>query len=462
MKVALINPPYKLNIIRRWYCSTITNHYLLPPLELIYIGGILKNKRNIELTLIDCVAKRINRHKLIERLKQFKPDYIIFIPGFQTINEDMLIMQNVRERLSCKLICFGYYPTLFSKEILGKYNVDIIIIGEPELTISKIIDGKRLNRIDGISYKEKGKIRINKSSKKSKNIDNLPYPDRSLLQNNLYSTPFPDKGPITTLLTSRGCIHRCNYCISSNISLRERKIDKVMGEIDECVNKFGIKTFRLIDEAFTINRERVIEFCNLLIKKRYKIQWACLSRPENLDERLLRKMKKSGCKRILVGVESGSNKILDYYGRYYDLKKLKYLFKIMKRVGITSLAFFLIGAPIESKEDIKKSVKFSKEIDPDFIFVDVLTPVPGTYLYNKLRKEKKIDFSLIPYNIEYKSRLSKKELQKQVIKFYMYFYLRPSYLKNIFFWFLVSPRFLIKLFLTLIDFKKRKFISSYN
>jgi len=462
MKIALINPPYKRNIIRRWYCSIESNNYLYPPLELIYIGGILKNKKNVKTILVDCIAEKTNKYKLIQKLKLFNPDYIIFMPGFQTINEDVSVMQEVKRETKCKLICFGYYPTLFSKEILEKYGVDIIIKGDPELIVSEIVNGKELINIDGISYKKNGKIKINKAKKELRNIDKLPYPDRSLLDSSLYSTSFPDKKPMTTLLTSRGCSHRCNYCISSIRDLRERKISNVINEIGECIDKFGIKTFRIVDESFTTNRKRVIEFCNLLIKKRYKIEWICLSRPDNLDNELLKKMRKAGCKRILVGIESGRDKILRYYNRHYNLDSLKYLFKKMKKIGITSLAFFLIGAPIESKEDIEKSIKFAKEIDPDFIFIDVLTPVPGTPLYDKLKKENKIKFSLIPYYVDYESLLSRKQLQKEMIRFHLSFYFNPYYLIRSCSWFFKNPKFLIITILNFFDWKKRKYVFGYT
>ena len=461
MKIALINPPNKRNIIRKWYCSVETNNYLYPPDELIHIGGVLKRNKNVKTVLIDCIAKKINKFDLRKRLKQFNPDYTIFMPGFQTINKDIETMEESIKGVKTKLVCFGYLPSLFSKELLKKYHIDIIVRYQPELAVFEIISGKKLERIKGISYKDGDKIITNKK-RVVNNIKKLPSPDRSLLDNNLYFTPFPDKKPITSLLTSRGCPNKCNYCINANEQLIMKSISKVIEEVDECVKKFGIKTVRIVDDSFTADRKRVINFCNQLIKKHYNVDWVCLSRPDNLDSGLLKKMRKAGCKRILIGIESGSNKILNYYNRGHNLGKVKCIFRTMRKIGITSLAFFLIGAPIESKEDIKKSMKFAKGIDPDFIFVDVLTPVPGTFLYNKLKKEKKIDFSLKPYHVDYKGLLCKKQLQKEMLRFYLSFYLNPHYLIRNGGLFFKNPKFLITNILTFLDWKKRKYVFGYT
>jgi radical SAM superfamily enzyme YgiQ (UPF0313 family) len=461
MKITLINPPYKRNIIRRWYCSVETDNYLYPPLELIYIGGMLKRNKKIKTILIDCIAENINKFDLRKRLKQFNPDYTIFMPGFQTINEDIETMENAIKAIKTKLVCFGYLPSLFSKNLLKKYNIDIIVRDQPELTVFDILSGNKLEKIKGISYKKNGKIIINKK-RTINDIDKLSFPDRNLLNNNLYSTPFPDKKPITTILTSRECPYKCNFCISANEQFTTRSINSVIEEIDECVKKFGMRTLRIIDNCFTANRNRVISFCDVLIKRDYEIDWVCLSRPDNLDEQLLRKMKKAGCKRILIGVESGSDKILNYYNRDHNLGKVKYVFRTMRKIGITSLAFLLIGATIESKEDIKKSIKFAKEINPDFIFIDVLTPIPGTSLYDKLKKENKIKFSLTPYHVDYKTLLSRKQLQKEMINFYLSFYLRSSYLIRMGSWFFKNPKSFIRMILTFLNWKKRKYVFGYT
>ncbi len=432
MKIALVNPPAKQHITRRWRCAVEQGHYLFPPIELCYIGGILNRKKSAQLILIDCIAEKIGIDKLMYELKQFMPDMVIFMPGFENIENDLGIMEDVKKNTNSKLVCFGFYPTIFANKIMKKFDIDFIIHGEPEITISELYDAvekkQNLSDIDGLVYRKGEKIKKNKERKNIQNLDDLPFPDRSLIKNNLYYSAFLDKKPFTTILTTRGCPYRCTYCIRTyGDVLRQRSVDNIIAEIDEMVKEHGIKSMYIIDDTFTFNKKRVLEFCKKLEKRKYKIRWSCLSRPETLDKEMLKAMKKIGCLRILIGIESGSERILKYYGRDYNLKKIKILFSDMKSVGIQSFGFFMLGAPIETKKDIEKSLEIAKFTNPDFLTLNIVRIYPGTELFSNMQKEGNVKFNLFPHNVIFDTIIPKEEINKIMFKFYRLYYFRLGY-----------------------------------
>lgn len=460
MKIALVNPPSEAHITRRWRCAIKQGHYLYPPLELCYVGGVLKRKKSSEVLLIDCIAEHVGNEKLFEMLGNFKPNITIFMPGFENIETDMAEMVDLKKKIGGKLLCFGFYPTLFAKEIMEKFDVDFVVRGEPEMVISKFYDvfenGKLLSSIKGLTYRKGKSIKKNPDTGEIRDLDNLPFPDRSLINNTLYYSPFPDKKPFTTMLTTRGCPYRCTYCIRTyGNKFRQRSVQNVISEIDEMVEKHSIKSLYINDDTFTANKNWVIEFCNMLANKEYEIEWTCLSRPETLDMEMLRAMKNAGCKRILVGIESGSDKILKYYGRNYDLKKIKSLFSGMRKIGIQSFGFFMLGAPIEEKEDIQKSLEIAKMTKPDFITLNIFRLYPGTKLFSDMQKSCGAKFSLFPHDVTFKTNLSEEEIRKSIFDFYKSYYFHTSYMlthMGLFFGHLVHA---LKLFKEFLGWEKR-------
>lgn len=460
MRIALVNPPAEHHITRRWRCAVEQGHYLFPPLELCYIGGILKGKTNIKLILIDCVAEKIKIDKLVYRLKIFKPDMIIFMPGFENIENDLSIMQKVKAVTKANLVCFGYYPTLFANKIIKKFDIDFIIRGEPELTVSELYDAleneEGFSNIKGLTYVFNKKIKINEDREIIKNLDVLPFPDRSLIKNNLYYSGFSDKKPFTTFLTTRGCPYRCTYCIRTyGDVLRKRGVDNSIAEIDEMVKKYKIRSIYINDDTFTFDKKWVLEFCKKLNEKRYKIQWTCLSRPETLDKEMLKAMKKAGCLRILVGIESGSEIILKYYKRNYDLKKIKDLFFEMKKISIQSFGFFMIGAPIETEEDIKKSLEIAKYTNPDFLTLNVMRLYPGTEIFSTMQREGTAKFNLFPHTVEFDTKIPKEKINNIMFKFYRSYYFRPKYILTHIPLFIKNPFHILRLFFEYLKWEKR-------
>lgn len=462
MKVALVNPPAESTITRRWRCAVEQGHYLYHPIELAYIAGTLKQIRSAYVTIIDCVAECLDAEGLQRKLSEFSPELVIFMSGFENLEDDVEVMIKAKKALKFDLVMFGYYSTMFSKEIMEKYpELDFLVRGEPEITLRKMYrkikkGDKDFSRVFGVTFRKNGKIKITKDREPVSDVDEIPMPAWDLVKFNLYYEAFPDPAPFGTILTSRGCPFNCTYCIKSyGNKLRQRSVDNVMQEIDFLVRKQKIKSLRILDDTFTVSKKWVEEFCERLKASRYDLKWTCLSRPETLDDSMLSKMKEAGCVRILVGIESGSKKILNYYNRHYDLDKIKNLFTSMRKVGIQSFGFFMIGAPIETEEDIEKSLEVAKNTNPDFITLNMMRIYPGTELFDQLKQKKKASFSLFPHHSEFEANIQGKELSDMMFKFYKRFYFRPWYVITHIPMFLKNPRFTFKLLKEFLKWMKK-------
>jgi len=411
-------------------CSYNAPSMLLPPQELIALAGIAKKFNDCNLTLIDSIAEPYNLGETIAHLKQVEPDIIVSIQGFECFEEDMNALVEIKKNLSqSKLILFGHYATLFPEEILQKTNFDIIILGEPdnifEDLLGTLIRGSNLAEVSGIAYRTDSGIIVQKGDERIPHPELLPMPAYELLKAEKYFEPFL-KPPFGLIQSARGCPYSCNYCVRSfGKRLTYRTPDQIIEEIIFLKEKFGIRSLRFIDDTFTVHTKRVVELCQKMIDLNLDIEWTCLSRISTLKEEMVPIMKQAGCKRIYFGVESGSQKVLNYLNKPTDLTEAISTIRLCKKYGIESLAFFIIGAPVEEEEDFYASVNFAIDADFDYIAVSELIPYPGTELFDALRDQ--IDFSLFPYKNEWKDKSMKERNKIREKKFYQHFYYRSKY-----------------------------------
>lgn len=436
MKIVFINPPAEHNIIRRWRCAIEQGNYLFPPMELSYLAGMAKSKKNIEYKLMDCVADNLDRAQVIKQLEDYKPDFLVFMPGFESINRDIRSMVDLNSTVKARLITFGHYPTKFSDQLLKTYPLEFIFRGDPEFTFSELMDALHnktdLSVIKGLSYKKAdGSVHVNPAREDIKNLDLLPFPDFSQLDLNKYFSGFRDKAPFTTMITSRGCSFRCTYCVRSyGDTWRQRSTDNVIAEIEQLVKDHNIKALRILDDTFTLNRNWVLEFCKKMVDKKFNLEWSCLSRPETITEDMMEAMSKAGCNRIMIGIESGSDKILQAYKRFYKIDdKIKKVFADLRKHGIESFTWFIIGAPYETEEDVRKSIEAAKFLNPDWVALNMMRAYPGTEDFDKLMAKGEVDFQLTPYRSEFKTQImSEQKVKDMLFEFYRAFYFRPSWL----------------------------------
>lgn len=362
----------------------------LPPIGLLYIGAVLEDA-NFNVQVLDPLP---DDNEFFNKVKEFNPSLI----GISLLTTQFEKAKNMIKGLKSVVpnavyCCGGVQPTAQPEETFKKINVDFLVFGEGEYTLLEICQrlssGKTIDGVDGILFKNNGKIIKNKGRKLIENLDELPLPGRHLVDFNWYLTP-PGfiRGRFykrtTTLIATRGCPFQCIYCGSNTVfgkKVRRRSAENVVGEIEHLISEYKIDGYWFIDDTFTVNKNWVVEFCNMLLERGVSVKWACQARVDCISEKLLLLMKKAGCVQLDFGVESGSNKVLKILKKGTTSEMIISAFELAKRVGLRRFASFMIGSPGETREDIDATLTLAKRIDPDFTSFFYHTPFPGTESY---------------------------------------------------------------------------------
>lgn len=433
MNVLLLNLPNSKRVTRRYMCSYYSEASLFPPVELLALGGICKLVDEVNVKLIDAIDLGIGTEEVIEEIAAFAPTIIVSLIGFECFEEDINEINIIKKHFqNQKIVLFGHYATLFPHEVLKISNADIVIKGEPDLIFQDLIFAIKNNlptdNIGGLCYK-KSKLEIlnNEALLRIRKPNELPIPAYDLLPtSNSYEEPMMKK-PFAMIQTARGCPYNCNFCVKSygtRLGLRDE--DDVIKELLLLKQKHGIKSFRFIDDTFTVSASRVISICNLIISNNLNLRWSCLSRTDNIKPSILTAMKEAGCKRIYFGIESGSQKMLDYYKKGVDKSEMLKSLLLCREYGIETVGFFMTGLGIETEEDFEESVQFAIDAKLTYAGIAMITPYPGTPLFESIKPE--LDFTLYPYKVEFKDKKLYEIYQKREAYFYKKFYKRAGFL----------------------------------
>ncbi|MFA6451415.1 MAG: radical SAM protein, partial [bacterium] len=322
MKTAFVNLPYPIPIVRRYRCSYNAPTFLLPPIELMYLEAVARKWNNQKTIVIDAVAEGLNGDQVLDKLKSFGPDLIATITGVESVNTDMAEIRRLKLAMpDVRIVMMGHLVTVFPEEYLNDGIADYIIASEPEETFSelckKLDSGNSTEKMPGLFSFPEGRLSVGPPRLRMENIDSLPFPDRTLIDNSRYGEPFCKK-PFTTMLSSRGCPFNCVYCISTyGDKMSFRSPENILEEI-KIIAGSGIRALRFLDDTFNVRTKRVAEICELIISSGIRLEWTCLSRPDTIDPEVLPLMRRAGCIRLYMGIESGSQKMLDLYRRGYD------------------------------------------------------------------------------------------------------------------------------------------------
>jgi len=415
-----------------------------PPLGLLYLAAYLQKHSKHQIEILDCQVEELNYEQIEEKIKEKNPDAI----GLTTMTFtliDVLNIAKIAKKINpeIKIILGGPHVDIYPRETIDQPNIDYLVLGEGEEPLKNLLDNMgssdNLRQIKGIVFKDKGEIINTGRAELNQDLDSLPFPARHLTPYKKYSSVLSKTTPVTTMFTSRGCPYKCLFCDRPHLGkfFRARSSKNVVDEIEEC-QKMGIKEILIYDDTFTVNRQRVMDICSEIKKRNLDIHWDVRARVDTIDREMLETMKTSGCQRIHYGVEAGTQKILDVLRKGITLKQTEEAFKLSHEIGLETLAYFMIGSPTETKEDILETIKFAKKINPDFTHITITTPFPSTDLY-RMGLEQKIwpndywqKFAEHPHADflppVWEKILTKEELILLVQKAYRSFYFRPKYL----------------------------------
>lgn len=437
--ILIINPPAEMKVVREGRCEQRADsyQYLMVPISLPSIAAVLIEK-GFEVKIIDCIADDISLGELENILRRENTLLAIINVATMTFDIDKKTAE-LCKKLKIPCAAVGMHVTTIPDDALKSSVFDFAIRGEPELISLNLAEALHhksdLKNVKGISFKINGKIVHNQNEKLIENLDSLPFPARELLHNEKYIGPLTQK-PYTLVITGRGCPFNCIFCTANRYYGKRQRIrspKNIVDEIEQIVRKFGIRNIGMWNDTFTFNKEQVKGLAREIIKRKLRIDWFCNSRVDTIDEEMLMLMAKSGCKVITFGVESLDERILKNIKKGINASQVENAVRLCRKYKIKSQLHIIFGLPGETRETLKKTIKETLRINPDYAQFYCAVPFPGTefreyvtkrgYLHNAKWDKYEINNALVSY-----PHLSSKEIQNARKMAYRKFYLRPSYI----------------------------------
>lgn len=355
-----------------------------PPMDLAYMAAALE-RDGIACRIADYPAERKDWNQFKRDFKEWAPEMLVVSSVVPTFERDCAAFRIAKEFLpGIRTVIKGFVEGAEGGEELRRHpELDILVHGEPEFAVAEIATGRPLATIAGITYRDGTNIAVTPPRSPLANLDLLPFPARHLLNLDLYRMP-DTRRRLGIVLASKGCPFNCIFCLVPRLYGQRvifRSPVSLVDEIEQCVNEFGIRDFWFRADTFTLNKQWVIEVCKAMIHKKLRIRWTTNSRVDTIDAERLDWMKRAGCFAIGFGIESGNQEILDKIQKGITLDQCRNAVRLCKERGILTYLFFMIGLPWESRETVRQTVAFARELDGDICNFSIAYPFPGSGLY---------------------------------------------------------------------------------
>lgn len=359
------------------------------PLGLAYIAAVIE-QMGLPIQVLDLAIEDMDREDFRRYIEERQPEIVGITSTVNTFNNALRIAHVVKEVNSAtRVILGGVQATFAYKEALGTGDVDFVCMYEGEETIRELIEqvdapAPRLREIKGIAFRDGDELVVTPKRPLIADINQIAFPARHLFKVERYFGPM-------SIITGRGCPSQCIFCSAKSFyeRYRARNCENIIQEIHQLVEQFQVKSLFIADDSFTINRKRLVELLNAFKRENLQLTWSCESRIDTIDEEIIHLMREAGCVGIQFGVESGNQQVLNAIGKGIKLEDVRRKVHQANAAGISVMASFIIGHPMDTRETIQDTLQFASDLvrnrpNPD---IDVrplfalLTPLPGTYLH---------------------------------------------------------------------------------
>lgn len=441
MRIALVYLPIFLTDImfdKRISALHLGSDVRHPPLGLLYLASSLKNNGH-SVIFIDANALNLSAEGIVKALLPFNPELVGFTLTTVEFPLQVEMISKIKKELGCKVVVGGPHLSLYPEATLSFNSIDFGIMGDGEIALLQLVNSiekkSGYESINGLIWKENNKVLVNKPINIIEDLDNLAFPAREMLNQKLYYSILFKKRNATTMVSGRGCPSNCTFCYEER-KVRFRSPSNVIEEIEECKKKYNIEEFYFHDATITVDRERIIKICEGLQQKKLDLRWSIRPIPETLDKELIAILKKSGCYRISCGFESADSNIIKRLGKNHSIETITNIMKWSKEVGMEVYGYFMLGNPGDTIATIEKTINLPVKQKMDYAQFTRLTILPGTTLYEELKKKTNKDFWLDYMFNRVKAseiesldvNLSVEELNNYVNKAHKVFYLRVSFI----------------------------------
>lgn len=412
----------------------------VPPIGIMSLAAVLRQKGYTDIKLFDMAFH--SKDLIVRECMSEEPDVIGLSTDSISFENGSKLLGEIKEKCNNgTYIIGGIHPTINPEQALLKTKADVAVVGEGEITIVDIvraIENKHsFSDIKGIAFIDHGQYIRNEAQEFIKDLDSIPFPARDLLPMDKYLEASPDIPmlyPTMTIFASRGCKANCIYCqpVARYLfgrKMRQRSVTSVVSEINFLKNKYSFNNLYFTDDELLYNGiEWVKELCTAFIENKLNINWVCQARVDQIDNDLVTLMKRSGCYAIGFGVESGSNRILKYMRKGYNVSQIEKAFEICRQNRIITTCNLMVGTPGETYETIQESIDMLTLIRPNLVRCSITTPTPGSDLHTQMTKENRINLTRLSdfdrwaaYPIKL-DNFTKEDIQESIRKLLMTFY----------------------------------------
>ena len=436
-KILLINPNFYH--FPGWLEAAV--NYRKPPLGLAYLAAHIRNKYPADIRIYDAHALNKSEDDVARYAETFAPDIVgitVVTPTLAFARKAAIMIRRAFPQIP---IIFGG-PHVSALPFENLDVADVCVIGEGEETFLELVQsysrGSGLREIKGIAFKENGRIVKTDDRGLIEDLDTISFPARDLLPQVFFTHVYPypcDTTRTITLITSRGCNFKCNFCANEFMwkgRTRYRSLDNVFAEIEHLVGHYRCGFLYLYDDNFTSDPARVIEFSRRKRKYFPKLKWFCYCRADSLSNAMLEEMKAAGCAEVQVGVESGDDDVLAGCNKRMKTETVSRAFQLLKQNKINQWATFIIGNQNDTRSSIEKTIRFALKLDPTYVSFMFLSPLPGTESFRALSAAGAITtYNWSEYNWHKTPVFQTAFLSREMMiglrkKAYFKFYLRPQ------------------------------------
>jgi anaerobic magnesium-protoporphyrin IX monomethyl ester cyclase len=362
------------------------------PLGILYVSAYLERK-GFSNEVFDTTFSSMQ--EIRKYLLEFKPDVVAIYVNLMTKLNVLEIIKFTKSNLSQTKIILGGPEIRYNAENFLNFGADYLVIGEGEETsfeLVKALNEKRfdeIKNISGLGFKNyNNEIVFTSEREKLKEVDSLPFPSRDKINLSLYLSAWKERHGenAISISTMRGCPYTCKWCSRAvyGLSYRRRSPENVCDELELIQKEYNPDTLWFVDDVFTISHKWLNEFTEELNQRNLKIKYECITRADRMNEEVIKLLRDSGCFRVWIGAESGSQKVIDLMDRRVDVNQVRDMIKLAQQYGLQAGTFIMLGYPGETEEDIEETIKHLKESNPEYFTITIAYPIKGTELFSEV------------------------------------------------------------------------------
>ncbi len=376
VRIALVNPPFSLGVMR---------HPPNVPLGLAYLTAVAE-KNGHEVKVVDCLPDGMDNKELAKQVADFNPDIVGVTSATSTSQSALQAMHALREACPDALTVLGGAHFSFTDvdTISQCPDVDVVVRKEGEETLLDLArytaNEKKLGEVTGITFRKDDKVIQMPDRPYIQNLDELPFPALHHFQLSKYTIFGKRYLPI---ITSRGCPFQCSFCSTSRMvgaTFRGRSPKNVVDELEWLRDENGAEAFVFYDDTLTYDKKRIYAICDEIKKRKIELPWDCTTRVDQISRELLTKLKEASCQEVFFGVESGCQRILDSVHKRTSVELNETAIRWAKETGLFVAISVIIGYPGETRESLKQTLDFVRKVKPDDAYLSIAMPFPGTEL----------------------------------------------------------------------------------